>query len=285
MLYMLGVSVYVTISYRLFNIQPIAITPTPLAILGTALAILLGFRNNAAYDRWWEARRLWGNLLNECRALARATISYTSLHSKSSDEDIKSWQRQIIYRQIAFIYSCCFFLRRQDPFIHLSRFVSEEEMAWLRPQQHVPLALLLQQGIHLNHAEKEGWIMPVFHMNLNTFLNNCNEAIGGCERIKNTVFPRQYSYYTTIFVWLFVTALPFGLVRDLGFFTILASLLIGFIFFVLETVGRLIENPFENSINDVPMLAISRTADINLRQMLGETDLPEPMQPIEGYLY
>jgi putative membrane protein len=122
-------------------------------------------------------------------------------------------------------------------------------------------------------------------MQIDVKLSALTDSLGACERIKNTVFPRQYSYYTTHFVAIFTYILPFIFVSKCGWFTIPFSMLVGFIFFALDSIARAIENPFENTYNDIPMTAICRTIETNIKEMLDETDLPPAIQPVNGFLY
>lgn len=286
-LFMLAISLFVTFANQIYGLKFLALTITPTGILGTALAILLGFRNNAAYDRWWEARKLWGGFLNESRTTARQILYFLHARTKETDElyALQDLQKRFIYRQIGFNYAMAYHLRRENPFTQLAKFLDDAELESLRNAAHLPNMLIKNQSAELNEALSRGWISEYHHVKMEERLALITIDMGGCDRIKNTVFPRQYSYYTSIFVWIFAAILPFGLVGELGYLTVPATLLIGYIFFVLESVGQLIENPFENEINDTPMLAISRNAEINLREMLGESDLPPQLASVDGFLY
>lgn len=164
-------------------------------------------------------------------------------------------------------------------------FLSADEVAGLQNQQNVPNAILQTQAKRLQEIHEIGYVEDFRHMQMDTRMSILCDTLGGCERIKNTVFPRQYSYYTGVFVWIFLLFLPFSLVKELGYLAIPAIFAIAFIFFVLVRVGNNIENPFENTLNDIPISAISRTIEINLRQQLGESELPPPILPVDGYLF
>jgi putative membrane protein len=282
-----SITIVVSVGYTSFGCKQLAIPILPIGILGTALAILLGFRNNSAYDRWWEGRRLWGAFVNDSRSFARQVLTFLTLknHKNGTETELKALQKELVYRQIAFIYAAAHHLRKQTPSESLKPFLSAEELASLHTQQNVPNAILQNQAKRLQEIQESGYVEDFRHMQMDTKLSALCDSLGGCERIKNTIFPRQYSYYTNVFVWVFLLFLPFSLVQDLGYLNIPATFTISFIFFVLMRVGSNIENPFENSINDTPMSALSRTIEINLRQQLGETELPPPIQAIDGYLY
>lgn len=277
----------VSVGYCYYGCKQLAVPILPVGILGTALAILLGFRNNSAYDRWWEARRLWGAFVNDSRSVTRQVLTFLTLkhHKEGTETELKALQKELVYRQIAFIYATAHHLRKQNPFESLKLFLAAEEIAGLQNQQNIPNAILQKQARRLQEINETGYIEDFRHMQIDTRLSTLCDTLGGCERIKNTVFPRQYSYYTSVFVWVFLLLLPFSMVNELGYLTIPATFIIAFIFFVLARVGNNIENPFENTINDVPVTALSRTIEINLRQQLGETNLPEPIQATDGYLF
>ncbi len=287
MLVVAAAASFVTALHKEAGLDSVCLPAAPGTVLGTAVAILLGFRNNSAYDRWWEARRLWGALVNDSRSVARQALTFCSLKHAANETAaaLVSFQRQLVYRQIALAHALCAHLRGQDAPAAAAPFLDDEEVARLRRQKNVPAALLHEQGRQLQQGLERGFVDDFRHVQVDGRLSNLTDTVGGCERIKNTVFPRQYGYFTWLFTWVFILLLPFSLVKDLGYLTIPAALIIGFVFMALEMVGARIENPFENSINDIPMSAIARTIEINLRQQLGEEKLPEPVAPVNGFLY
>jgi putative membrane protein len=119
---------------------------------------------------------------------------------------------------------------------------------------------------------------------LNEILDRLYDIQGKCERIKNTPLPRQYAFFTTLFTRIFVVLLPFGFVAELGWYTIPLSVLISWIFNTLEQVGTYTENPFDNGINDIPMSALCVTIERDLKSLLGEDEIPEPIKPTRGIL-
>ncbi|MEO8129339.1 MAG: bestrophin family ion channel [Bryobacteraceae bacterium] len=108
---------------------------------------------------------------------------------------------------------------------------------------------------------------------------------GGAERIKNTPLPKQYDFFVMLFVQVYCLLLPVGMVKDLGWFTPLGSSIVGFMFLARDRIGRSLEDPFDNDAYDVPLTTITKTIEINLRQMLGETDLPQQEAPVNGVLW
>lgn len=283
----LGLAATLVVFVKRYLWLEIEIDTLPASILGVAIAFLIGFRVNSAYERWWEARKIWGSITNDSRSLARQAMTFLSpVHRNGSDSaEILRMQHIILRRQIAFCYALKNSLRKQDVFAEIQPFVSAEELEWLRTQKNVPNALLINQGKTLQLAHEIGFIEDFRHMQMDYKVSGLADSMGACERIKNTVFPRQYSYYSTVFVKVYTYLLPFVLVNGSGWITVPFTIIIGFIFFALDTIAGGIENPFENSVNDTPMSAITRNIEINLLQMMGETELPEPVQPKNGFLF
>jgi ion channel-forming bestrophin family protein len=284
---LLAISSFVVIASSQFGRTDLAIDSLPASILGVALSILLGFRVNSAYERWWEGRRLWGGIVNDSRSIARQSLSFfaSRVGFDHSDETIPEEKRRFVYRQIAFVYALKNHLRKQDNIEEIKPFLDAGEFTYLKEQKNIPNAVLFLHAKHLEYAMANGFIEDFRHMQIDTRMNELCNSMGGCERIKNTIFPRQYSYYASIFIAIYTYFLPFILVGQSGWITIPFTVLIGFIFFALDSIARGIENPFENTFNDTPMSSICRTIEINLRQMLGEKDLPEPVQPVNGFLF
>ncbi|MBC8044311.1 MAG: hypothetical protein IAF08_12810 [Rhizobacter sp.] len=282
----LFLAVYASVIVFLYQSEDqwyLALPPLPATVMGTALGILLGFRNNSAYNRWWEARTLWGRVVNESRTFARQIISFVSTGVKTAE--LRAVHTELVYRQIAFAHALRCHLRKQPPLEDLKPFLDASELEGLQQEQNVPNALLQRQSVRLQELHVAGCLDDFRQMKLDERLTSLCDAQGGCERIKNTVFPRQYSRYTVAFVWIFIMYLPFALIKDLGYLAVPASVIVSFVFLVLSSLAGAIENPFENTINDTPMTALSRTIEINLRQQLGETALPPAIQPVDGFLY
>jgi putative membrane protein len=290
----------------------------PLSTIGIAVAFYVGFKNNQAYDRFWEGRKIWGGIVNTSRTWGNQVLSYlTQKHSDGSvsDEELKKIQKRLIYRQMAWMNSLRLQLRRESSFSinfnsrqggryhhgrpeeknwkeEVGKFVLEEmEVSSCLRVSNTATQLIRLQGEDLKGVLDKGLIEDFRHMELMHSLAEFTNLQGACERIKNTPFPRQYAYFSTIFTWIFIFLLPFGLIgqfkdmgHDLMWLMIPFYVLISWIFYTMEAVGDSSEDPFENFINDVPMTALCRTIEIDLREMLGETDLPERIKPIDGVL-
>ena len=257
-------------------LKNIAIPDIAVSVLGAALSILLAFRTNSAYARWWEARTLWGALVNNSRSLARQAVSF----SRSSS----GFAHSLIYRQIAFVHATRCALRRQEPWEDIRHFLDSDSMELLRTSQNVPASVLQLMGEQLSAAVNSEVINDWEMQRLDATLSDLTNVLGACERIKNTPLPRQYDYYPELLIKVYCIVLPFVIVDEVGLLTPFITLLLGFAFLVLNQVGKNLEDPFENQPYDVPLSALSRTIEINLRQALGESDLPQPLPPLDGIL-
>lgn len=265
--------------------KALAIPDVTITLLGAALGILLGFRTNSAYDRWWEARKLWGGLVNSSRSLARQAISFIQAPSADRQDDAMRHAREVVYYQIAFVHALRLALRRQEPWGELSRILDPSVVSALRVEKNVPAALLQKMGESTAELAQQGFLSALQLQRLDSTFTDLSNIQGGCERIKNTPLPRQYDFYPELLVKAYCTILPFILVDRLKWFTPAATLVIGFAFLVLNRIGKNLEDPFENRVYDTPMTALSYTIETNLRQALRETKLPEPVSPIDGVLW
>jgi ion channel-forming bestrophin family protein len=265
--------------------RSIAIPDLTISVLGAALGILLGFRTNSAYARWWEARQLWGALVNSSRSLARQAVAFTRDLSPEQQAAGDQFARQLVYRQIAFVHALRCALRKQAPWEDIAPFLDPSLLAKLRGEQNVPAAILQRMGEDTACAANSGLISEWRLTRLDSTFTDLANVQGACERIKNTPLPRQYDHYPEIFVQAYCLLLPFILVDEAKLFTPIVTLAISFVFLVLNRIGKNLEDPFENTVYDTPMTALSRTIEINLRQTLHETQLPPPIQPENGVLW
>ncbi len=250
----------------------------PVTILGGALAIFLGFRNNSAYDRWWEARKIWGGIVNTSRTLSSFVMTFPSLkHGEAPIEEVDQWKRSIIHRQIAWLYTLKAHLRKQTNFDQLKEWLSDEEYEILMRKSNKPAQLLHNQNQAIAYAYEAGMIDNFRHMELAKLVKQFYDLQGMNERIKNTVFPYYYNYFTGLFLWLFIICLPFSLVPIMDYMAIPMSIAISFIFYILNKSGEMTEDPFEGRAADTPMSTISRSIEIDLLEMLGEPHPPKPL--------
>lgn len=254
----------------------------PLSMVGAALSIFLAFRNASAYDRWWEARTLWGGLVNSSRTLARQAL--TLIRTGERSHEMRALQRQIVILQICYVHALRCHLRNQNPYPELRKYLDPEVVAFIRTHSNVPSAILLQIGKLVETAFERNWTDSYRWSTIDGTLTNLTDIQGGCERIKNTPLPKQYDYFPRLLVTFFCLLMPFGLVEGLGLLTPIASTSLSFIFITLDRIGREIETPFENSVHDTPMTSLSRTIEINLRQLLGD-EHPRELHPVSGFVY
>jgi putative membrane protein len=264
----------------------LALPNLPLAIGGGALGVLLGFRNNISYARWWEARTLWGRIVNHSRCLGRQVIAYGSVgHQPEDRRPIRDTRRRIVYYQIAYSNALRCQLRGQDPRPELAPFLSEEEIDSLRGEKNAAAEIQRRMALLIQDSRDRGWLEAIQLGLLDNGLTELANAQGGCERIKNTPMPRHYESVIRFFIPAYCVLLPLGMVASLGPLTPVGSSLLGFGFLALESIGRDLEHPFDNSVHDVAMTSLCRTIEINLRQYLGEADLPAPIEPVRGVLW
>lgn len=286
-----------------FDLSKFAIDRSIPQIFGTAIAIFLGFRTNSAYERWWEARRLWGAILNDSLNLGRQVRDFTITEpSNQEDRDQtegcslsgKKVAQEVCYRQIAWAHV----LNRQLKGAALGREVEDfldatdyqEIQRLANPTWH----LLLKQSESLATAYRSGRFDSMQNRVMQDTLSRLTEHMGGCNRIRNTNFPTHYSYFTRVFIWMFLILLGLslpsyqgtegvtdGLVALIG---IPAVVLIGWVFFMIDGIGSYMQSPFEDNRNVIPMEALTRQIEIGLRMALDETNIPEPLQPSDGVL-
>jgi putative membrane protein len=277
--------VAVVAAYKLLRWEWVALPHIPLALYGSAIGIIVGFRNQSAYGRWWEARTLWGAIVNNSRSLARQVTTAMLSLNESEAEDLKKMQRRLVYHQIAYVHALRQHLRQLEPWDDLTPLLDASELRALRNEKNIPLAIQQRMGLLLRECQAREWINIAQWRALDSSLDDLIDAQGGTERIKNTPMPKQYDYFPQLFVHIYCILLPLALVTAMGWFTPLGSTLVGFMFLALDKIGRDLEDPFDNTIYDVPLTSITTTIDINLRQLLGETLLPPKTEPVKGVLW
>ncbi len=305
-------AITVTVAYAIFLQQgiDISIPFLPLSTIGIAVAFYIGFKNSQSYDRFWEGRKIWGGIVNYSRTWANQVLSY--LPNSEVNSTSSSLHTELVYRHLAWINALRIQLRRTTmldrnnlsyvPDLKLNNdrecqeyiriFLSDDEYTEVLQQANTATHLVKNQGKALRALVKENELDSYRQVNMMQTLEELYNLQGKCERIKNTPFPRQYAFFSTVFVWIFIVLLPFGLVSEFGemsnnsviWLTVPFSVLISWIFVTIETVGDNSEDPFENYINDVPMTALCRTIEIDLRQLLNETDLPAKIEPVNDIL-
>ncbi len=285
--------VVIVVAFKVLGWQWIGSKNVPLALYGSAIGIIVGFRNNSAYSRWWEARGLWGQIVNNSRSLARQVYTVVRCPDSSviqEQEECSGLRARIIHLQIAYVHALRQQLRGLDPVAEvrsaLSRAeVPEKELETYAGQKNIALTIQRSIGTLLREAYTRGWVNALEWQAMDRNLDDLADAQGGSERIKNTPMPKQYDFFPMLFVRIYCVLLPIGMVESLGWFTPLGSTLVGFMFLALDKIGRDLEDPFDNTIYDIPLTAICNTIETNLRQLLNETQLPAPEVPIRGVLW
>lgn len=272
---LIAYDIVITVAYCGLHWRFVSLPNMPLTLLGSAIALIVSLRNNAAYARWWEARTLWGAILNNSRNFARGVVML------AGDAAL---QRRLILGQIAYVLALRCHLLRQPSGDVLDRYLPPELAASCRGAANVPMAIQMCLGRELAAERVAAAMDSVSAAALDRTLSALFDAQGGLERIKNTPLARQYSLLPLIFIRAYCLVLPLGVVANLGLATPLGSGIIGFMFLVLDEVGRDLEDPFENRPYDVPMAAITRTIEIDLLQAIGSAEIPDPIKPKDGIL-
>lgn len=273
----------VALLYSLVGWEFLALPGLPLSTMGGAIGIFLAFRTNSAYERWWEARILWGSLVNSSRTFARQALTLIDDDSLSGGPSLL--KKRLVNFQMAFVAAMRCHLRKQNPFPELRGHLGQKMTDDLRAYGNVPTAILLKSAETVREAKTAGLLSEYRWVQMDGTLTELTNILGACERIKNTPLPRQYDFFPRILITAYCLLLPFGLVQGMGLLTPLASTVVSFIFIALETVGREIEAPFENTVHDTPMTTLSRSIEINLRQLMGDRSIPPEVQPVDGFLY
>lgn len=266
----------------------LSVRDIPLSIFGGAIGVIVGFRNTSSYQRWWEARTLWGAIVNYSRIFARQSLTMIIVPRDGSEEDrrrAEEIRQRLVLLQVAYVHSLRCQLRSQAAWQGLDSFYSAQQMEIVRSQRDIPVFIQQEMSELLAECLTSGWLDSVRWTLIDQSLAALMNAQGGAERIKNTPMPRQYDYLPRLFVRLYCFLLPFGMVASLGMFTPVGSSLVGLIFLALDEVGRDLENPFENREHDIPMSSISQTIEINLKQLLRQAEIPVPEPAVKGILW
>jgi putative membrane protein len=264
-----------------------------LGVLGTALALFLAFRNNTAFGRWGEASQAWAAITAASRTFARLIVTFTDAHRHTPQyraEAAEAFKREMVYRQIAWVNALRMQLRGQMDVNELASYLDSSELAALRQAPSKAGALLLAQGRRIYDAMASGILQGFDSFQLEGQLAALASQQAVCERIKLIPVPRQYDYFTRLFVWLFIVLTPLSLVGSLvregvGFLLVPLTLLFAFVFAIVQRTGEVNEEPFENRITDVPLSALCRGIERDVRETLGETALPPKLEPKDGYLW
>ncbi|PTS92280.1 hypothetical protein DBR11_27250 [Pedobacter sp. HMWF019] len=265
---------YLTFAFR--NVIPEMPIGIP-AFLGTAISVILSFKLNQSYDRWWEARKIWGSIVNDSRTLV---LQLQSFLPKDCEGEIKT----ISFRHIAWCYSLNRSLRGQNGAGGLEGYLTDDELAKIKRHNNKHLAILQLNTQHISSLTEKGKLNTFSHVQINNTFVSFSNAMGMAERIKTTVFPVTYRYFLHLSIYLFLVTLSISL-RDIeSYFEIPLLLVISAAFFLLEKTASHMENPFSNLPTDTAMNAICNTIEINIKQLLSEDDVPEPLTSETFYI-
>lgn len=308
----------ITIFYVLFEATWLHLPWLPMSLIGVAVAFYLGFKNNASYDRMWEARKIWGAIVNASRSWAYSArdlvnADYPGPHEAASAEALRAEREVLVRRHVAWMDALRFQLRKIKSWEHdepehnairyqvgvpeyrenlaeqLGRNLSAEEVSEVTAQINPAARLLANQSRHLAQLRAKGLLDGFSHMHLQALLTELMTQQGKAERIKNFPFPRQYATVNTFFAWAFTLLLPFGMLGEFAealgsvWLVIPFSTLVSWVFLTADKIGDWSENPFEGLHNDVPITSMARGIERDILQMLDESELP-PSRPAHGQL-
>lgn len=275
-------SIAIAILYENLHFTRLSIPIAIPAIMGTVLSLLLGFRSNQAYDRWWEARHIWGAIVNDSRTLARQVLCFTE--TLYEGDEVHKFRERIIRRQMGWSYCLGNSLRGQNALRGLEKYISQEELNYVRRYDNIPVALLELHAHDLKLGLENGWINRFQQVEIDRTLSRLCDAMGKCERIKNTVFPVTYSMYIHYSMMLFIALLPFAVIEFFGLMEVPVVVAIATSFLLIEKMAIHLQDPFENKPTDTPMTTIARGIERNLAQMLQDQNIGELRQPRDFYV-
>ncbi len=308
-----------------FGYISIKIPWLPVSVIGTAVAFYVGFKNNQAYDRMWEARKIWGGIVNDSRSwgmMVDGFITNQFTQKQFSGLEIRQIKQRLIYRHIAWLYAHRSQLLVATPWEHISQgglmsrsarfyqdkfgvglvndevtksglksFLPEDEYDRLVKHVNTATQIVNEQSRNLTDLRSQNLIDDFRHMEMTNLLKSFYTLQGKNERIKKFPFPRQYANMSRYFVGIFIILLPFSMIPELMavvdwavWLAVFISALIGWVYVMMEVVADYSENPFQGMANDIPMLSLCRIIETDLREMLGETDLPPAIQAKRGVL-
>jgi len=265
---------YLTVQFK--NIIPMMPITIP-AFIGTAISVILSFKLNQSYDRWWEARKIWGSIVNDSRSFVLQLQSFVAKEDQSQI-------REIAFRHIAWCYSLGQSLRGLDPIENLENFITPEDIKEIEKQSNKPLGLLQLNTLQIAELKEKRSINIFSQVQLNNTLVSFSNYMGMAERIKSTIFPITYRIFLHFFIYIFIVTLSIAL-RDIeSYFEIPLLLTISTTFFLLEKSATHLQDPFRNRPTDTPVTAIARTIEINIKDLLKEKEIPKPHEPEKFYL-
>jgi len=306
-------------TYSYLGWKWVAVPWLPVSLIGTAVAFYVGFKNNQSYDRLWEARKVWGSIVNLSRAFGASCRSFM-MYGKATGIAQKEIDREIsilMLRHLAWLHAVKHAMRQRTSWEHnlpssnrqrkyfskridfssfdqdASECLSSEEMEWIRKKKNAATHLLDKQSQHIADLRNRGFIDHFQQIELQKLIAGLYAEQGASERIKNTPLPRQYSTSSHLFILIFTYLLPFAMLNEFekldgGKFLWLMlpfNLVVSWVFSLMEYTGDYSENPFEGLINDVPIYSIIRNIEIDLKEMMGEQNIPDRMKVVFDVIF
>lgn len=253
----------------------------PVSLIGSAIALLVGIRNNAAYARWWEARTLWGSVINDGRNLGRQVVTLLAPGGPDGpDEDRPDLVRAIA----AYVHALRAALARVAvEGDHCDALLGPERAARVARFRNRPNAVMNLIGEEVARIAAARGLDGAKHGLIDRMMADLIDAQGGLERIRNTPLVIQFSVLPRMLIWGFCLLLPLSMVQDLGWITPLGSTVVSFLFMALDEIGADLQDPFDPTVHALPMRAMATTVEIDLMQLIGRTP-PPPTDPERGVL-
>lgn len=236
------------------------------AIVGTAISVLLTFRTSQAYDRWWEARTVWGSIVNDSRTFVRQLQLF--LPAAQSAE-----VRGFAKRQIVWCHALTHALRREEFEGPVAEYVAAHGLE----NTNIPNEILAQHSWHLKRLSEAGYLSEFREVQLDATLSKLCDAMGRCERIKNTIFPENYGKLIHLLIYFFALMLPFALDDNFIYVKTVLTICLPTVFIMIEQTAILMQNPFESEPMDTPMTTISHKIETDLLELIGEKNYNEPV--------
>jgi len=246
------------------------------AFIGTAISVILSFKINQSYDRWWEARKIWGSIVNDSRTLVLQLQSFIAKHQHQAI-------KQIAYRHIAWCFCLGQSLRGLDATENMNKYIDADDMEYIKKHNNKPLALLQLNALQIARLKDEGHLELFSLVQINNTFVGFSNWMGMAERIKSTVFPHTYRLFLHFFIYIFVVTLSISLGNIDSMFEIPLLLVISAAFFLLEKSATHLQDPFSNRPTDTAMTTIATNIEINIKQLLSDDNVPEPLQPHSFY--
>ena len=295
----------------------ISVPIQPISTIGIAVSIYLGFKGKETYDRWWEARKIWGEIIGASRSFA---AQVHALLYKEGEEPIQEIRQRLIHNHLAWVLALKYQLRltsrltdkkfgmfnkkvipqeSKDSFL---KYLKDEQREQIGKNANPAVQILINQSRYLKELAKQGLLDSTRQFSIQQTINECIKLQGKCERIKRTPFPRSFAYLGEIFTWIFILMLPLGFIdifenhgiaytyyetpqRVFMFAMIPFTVLISWVFYMMEKIADGMEDPFESGVNDTPLNALARGIEIDLLESLGIEAIPPAIQAEKNVLY